>query len=57
VRESNTARVLSLFRSLAFCLYEAQREGRGGKRSLPHYERSVCRQPGRLIRQMLAVRL
>jgi predicted transposase YbfD/YdcC len=56
VRESNTARVLSLFRSLAIYLYEAQRGGRGGKRSLPDYERDVCRHPGGWIGQMLTAR-
>jgi predicted transposase YbfD/YdcC len=53
VRETNSARVLSLFRSLAIYLYEAQRRRRGGKRSLPDYERHVHRHPRGLIRRFL----
>lgn len=49
VRETNTARNLSLFRSLAIFLYEAQRGKRGGKKSLPDFERQICRQPKSLI--------
>lgn len=49
VRETNSARVLSLFRSLAIFLYEQQRGRRGGKKSLPDFERRVCRQPAGLI--------
>jgi len=51
VRETNSARVLSLFRSLAIFVYEQQRGQRSGKGSLPDFERHVCRQPGFLIRQ------
>lgn len=51
VRETNSARVLSLFRSLAIFLHEAQRRKRGGKKSLPDFERNVCRHPGALIRR------
>ena len=54
VRETNSARVLSLFRSLAIFVYEQQRGQRGGKRSLPDFERHICRQPGRLIRRFMA---
>ena len=43
VRETNSARLLSLFRSLAIFLYEQQRGKRGGKESLPDFERHVCR--------------
>ena len=53
VRETNTARVLSLFRSLAIYLYMAQRKRRGCKRSLPDYERHVYRHPTALIRPLL----
>jgi predicted transposase YbfD/YdcC len=49
VRETNSARVLSLCRSLAIFLHEAQRHKRGGKQSLPDFERNVCRNPGRMI--------
>ena len=54
VRETNSARVLSLFRSLAIFLHEAQRRKRGGKKSLPDFERKVCRQPGAMIRWFLS---
>ena len=49
VRDSNSARILSLFRSLAIFLYEQQRRKRGGKQSLPDFERQVCRHPGAMI--------
>jgi predicted transposase YbfD/YdcC len=51
VRETNSARLLSLFRSLAIFLYEQQRGKPGGKKSLPDFERRVCRQPGLMIRR------
>lgn len=54
VRETNAARLLSLFRSLAIFLHEQQRGKRGGKKSLPDFERHVCRQPGALIRRFLS---
>lgn len=54
VRETNSARLLSLFRSLAIFLYEQQRGRRGGKKSLPDFERHVCRQPGATIRRFLS---
>lgn len=54
VRETNSARVLSLFRSLAIFLHEAQRRQSGGKKSLPDFERKVCRQPGGMIRRFLS---
>ena len=54
VRETNTARSLSLMRSLAIFLYLQQRGTRGGKRSLPDFELQVCRQPGQFIRRFLA---
>ena len=53
VRETNSARVLSLFRSLTIYLYEAQRRQRGGKRSLPDYEKHVHRRPTGLIGRFL----
>ena len=48
VRETNSARLLALFWSLAIFLHEQQRGKRGGKKSLPDIERHVCRQPGAL---------
>jgi predicted transposase YbfD/YdcC len=54
VRESNSARLLSLFRSLAIFLYEQQRGKRGGKKSLPDFERRVCQQPGVMIRRFMS---
>lgn len=49
VRETNSARVLSLYRSLAIFLHEEQRHKSGGKKSLPDFERNVGRNPGRMI--------
>jgi predicted transposase YbfD/YdcC len=54
VRETNSARVLSLFRSLAIFLYEAQRGRRGGKQSLPDYQSHVHRRPTGLIGRFLS---
>jgi predicted transposase YbfD/YdcC len=54
VRETNSARALSLFRSLAIFLHERQRARRGGKRSLPDFERQVCRHPAGMIGQLLS---
>lgn len=54
VRETNTARVLSLFRSLAIFLYEQQRPQRGGKKSLPDFQRKVCRQPAALVTRFMS---
>ena len=51
VRETNSARVLSLCRSLAIFLHEGQRHKSGGQKSLPDFERNVCRNPGRMIRR------
>lgn len=54
IRETNSARLLSLFRSLAIFLYEQQRGKRGGKKSLPDFERRVCRQSGVMIRRFMS---
>src|SRR3989442_15807329 len=54
VRETNSARLLSLFRSLAIFLHEQQRGQRAGKKSLPDFERRVCQQPGAMIRRFLS---
>ncbi|MCP5527020.1 MAG: hypothetical protein H7A47_09480 [Verrucomicrobiales bacterium] len=52
--ETNTARGLSLFRSLTVFLHEQQRRECGGKKSLPDYERHTCRQPGGLVRRFMS---
>jgi hypothetical protein len=54
VRDTTTARNLSLFRSLAIFLYEDQRSIKGEKKSLPDYERKNLRAPGSLIRRFMA---
>jgi predicted transposase YbfD/YdcC len=54
VRDTNTARNLSLFRSLAIFLYEQQRSIKGAKKSLPDYERKNLRAPGFLISRFMA---
>ena len=53
VRETTTARNLSLFRSLAIFLHERQRSVKGGKKSLPDYERKTLRAPGSLIHRFM----
>jgi len=54
VRETNSARLLSLFRSLVIFLHEQQRGQRGGQKSLPDFERRVCQQPSAMIRRFLS---
>jgi hypothetical protein len=49
VRNSTSARNLSLMRSLAIFLYELQRRRRGGKRSLPDWQAKNHRDPNPLI--------
>ncbi len=51
VRETTAARNLSLFRSLAIFLFKRQASGKGGKKSLPDFERHVHRKPWGLIRR------
>jgi predicted transposase YbfD/YdcC len=51
VRETTTARNLSLFRSLAIFLFKRQSQGRGSKKTLPDFERHVHRKPWGLIRR------
>ncbi|MGD0816592.1 MAG: hypothetical protein ABSA83_23620 [Verrucomicrobiota bacterium] len=51
VRDTIAARNLSLFRSLAIFLFQAQAKGKDGKKSLPDFERHVLRKPGGLIRR------
>jgi predicted transposase YbfD/YdcC len=53
VRETTSARNLSLFRSLAIFLLEAQRHRPGGKLSQPDFERQVSRHPRTLIRRFM----
>jgi predicted transposase YbfD/YdcC len=49
VRDTLTARNLSLFRSLAIFLFKRQAQGKGGKKSLPDFEHHVHRKPWGLI--------
>jgi predicted transposase YbfD/YdcC len=51
VRDTTAARNLSLFRSLAIFLFKAQSKPKGGKKSLPDFERHVHRKPRGLIRR------
>jgi len=51
VRDPTAARNLSLFRSLAIFLFQAQSEAKGGQQSLPDFERHVHRKPWGLIRR------
>jgi hypothetical protein len=51
VRDTTTARNLSLFRSLAIFLFKLQSRAKGGKKSLPDFERHVHRKPWGLIRR------
>lgn len=51
VRETTSARNLSLFRSLAIFLFKRQAQSQGGKKSLPDFERHVHRKPWGLIRR------
>jgi hypothetical protein len=54
VGETNSARLLTLFRSLAIFLHEQQRGQRHGKKSLPDFERRTCQQPGAMIRRFMS---
>lgn len=54
VSETNSARILSLFRSLTIFLYERQRGHRDGKQSLPDFQLKICRQPGGMITQFMS---
>lgn len=54
VRHPVAAQNLSLLRSLAIFLYEQQRGDRGGKRSLPDWQRKNHRQPNALITRFTA---
>jgi predicted transposase YbfD/YdcC len=49
VRDTVSARALSLFRSLAIFLFMTQAQSEGGKKSLPDFERHVERKPRGLI--------
>jgi predicted transposase YbfD/YdcC len=51
VRNPTAARHLCLFRSLAIFLFKRQADSKGGKKSLPDYERQVHRHPWGLIRR------
>jgi predicted transposase YbfD/YdcC len=52
VRHPVAARNLSLMRSLAIFLFELQRWGRGGKKSLPDWQRQNHRHPYPLIARL-----
>ena len=54
VRNTPSARTLSLMRSMAIFLYERQRWRRGGKRSLPDWLSKNHRNPNPLITQFTA---
>lgn len=54
VRHPISARNLSLLRSLAIFLFERQRPKRGGKQSLPDWQRKNLRHPNALIAQLSA---
>jgi predicted transposase YbfD/YdcC len=54
VGETNSARLLSLFRSLAIFLHEQQRPKRGARKSLPDFERRVCQHPSAMIRRFMS---
>lgn len=49
VRETTTARNLSLFRTLAIFLFKRQSRNKGGQKSLPDFQSHVHRQPWGLI--------
>jgi len=51
VRDTTTARNLSLFRSLSIFLFIRQSTGRTAQASLPDFERHVHRKPWGLIRR------
>jgi len=54
VRHPTAARNLALMRSLAIFLYERQRGGCHGQRSLPDWQRKNHRQPNPLLGRMMA---
>ncbi len=49
VRDTSTARNLSLFRSLAIFLFQRQARGQRAKKSLPDFEKHVHRKPWAMI--------
>ena len=49
VRETVSARALSLFRSLAIFLFKRQAKSKDGKKSLPDFEKHIHRKPWGLI--------
>lgn len=51
VRDTNTARILTLYRSLAIFLCETARPPKGPKLSLPDFQRRNCRNPWPLLRR------
>jgi predicted transposase YbfD/YdcC len=53
VRDTNTARNLSLFRSLAIFLFKQQAKNKDGKKSLPDFEKQVHRNPWGMIQRLI----
>lgn len=56
VRETVSARALSLFRSLAIFLFKQQSQRQGGKRTLPDFQAHVHRRPWGLTRKFTSAR-
>ena len=52
VHETTTARILSLFRSLAIFVFKQRAQSKGGKPSLPSFQSHIHRKPGGLIRRL-----
>jgi len=52
VQETNSARNLSLLRTLAIFLFQEQSTGKRGKKSLPDFERHVHRRPWGVLRRL-----
>jgi predicted transposase YbfD/YdcC len=52
VRDTHTARNLSLFRSLAIFLFKQQAQGKGAPESLPDFEAHVHRKPWEILRRL-----
>ncbi len=53
VRDTNAARNLSLFRSLAIFLFKRQAKGKSGKNSLPDFQSRNHSHPWALIRRFI----
>jgi predicted transposase YbfD/YdcC len=53
VRHTTTARNLSLFRTLAIFLFKQQARNKGGKKSLPDFEKQGHRNPWSMIHRLI----